>query len=170
MLASLLGCGAPTPELHGTALVPPAPAPDFELVDQDGEPWTLARARGEPALLFFGFTTCAHTCPMVLSRLRAADDDVHIVLVTVDPARDTPERLSGWLSAFGPPITGLTGDPQVLAQVRDAYGAWVSTAGGDLTHSGVVYGIDRRGQLRVVLDPEAPLDDLADDVRALEVM
>ncbi len=163
----LVACGTPEPAFHGTVLLPPTPAPDFELVDQDGDPWSLATLRGEPVLLFFGFTSCGHTCPMVMRTLQGVNDGARIVFVTVDPATDTPERLGTWLSAFGTDLVGLTGDPDVLAQVRAAYGAWAEQAEPEVAHSAVVYGIDRAGRLRVVLDPEAEPTALTADIHAL---
>jgi len=95
----------------------------FRLTDQDGHPFTLDALRGKWSLLFFGFTYCPDVCPTTLAQLREfkglmADseflEDTQIVLVTVDPARDTPEVLKRYLAFFDPAFVGVTGDFMTL--------------------------------------------------------
>lgn len=190
------------PSFHGTAYDPPGPAADFALTDHDGRPVTLASYRGAPVLLFFGFTNCPDVCPMTLTRLGAAvralgDDaaDVRVLLVTVDPARDTPAALKAYAARFGPFVTGLTGDSATLAKVRADYGAYATVAPVEAVpgaaheghgdphaghgaaapaaaatrpvHSGYVYGIDRGGDLRVLFPEAAREEAMRDDLRAL---
>jgi protein SCO1/2 len=183
------------PAFHGTTFDEVAPAADFRLVDHTGRETTLASFRGRPVLLFFGYTHCPDICPLTLSRLTSAvrelggrASDVRIVLVTVDPARDTPPVLAGYVRRFGPGVVGLTGDSAAVSRAMAGYGAYtlppatgvrVGAAGpahqghpttpgtGALGHSGVVYGIDRAGNLRVVITEGAPADKLKDDVRTL---
>ena len=177
------------PRFHGTTYTEVAPAAEFSLVDHDGRPVSLRSYRGAPVLLFFGYTRCPDICPTTLSRLtraiEAADaEGVRVLLVTVDPAHDTPAELAAYARRFGPAVVGLTGDSAALAQARAGYGAYVAAmpaapaagahaAHGDhataakTVHSGVVYGIDRRGNLQVVIPDDATPEHLADDVRTL---
>lgn len=128
--------GAPVPD-EGTGGTPPGtaghpdpyPAPDFALVDQHGDERSLADFRGQWVTLFFGFTHCPDVCPTTLANLTGAlealgDDAERIsgVLVTVDPERDTPERLREYLDAFHPSLVGLTGEPGEIEEVAAAYG------------------------------------------------
>lgn len=166
------------PSFHGTAYVPYEPAPEFRLVAHTGRPATLADFRGSAALLFFGFANCPDVCPLTLARLQRVvgtlGDDaerVRVLLVTVDPARDTPEALARYVAPFGPHVHGLTGDSATLAAVRAAYGVYAGAHpvqhGISITHTPSVFGVDARGRLRVLLSLEQSDEELADDVRAL---
>ncbi|HSU15388.1 SCO family protein [Longimicrobium sp.] len=180
---------------HGTTYDPVAPVDDFRLTDQDGRAVSLASFRGRPLLVFFGYTRCADFCPQTLGRLSRAvhslgEDagDARIVLVTVDPAHDTPAVLKRYVARFGPQVSALTGDSASLAAVWHAYGAYVAPKPAEpamamphehhpapappavpaqLIHSGVVYGIDRRGNLQVVISDGATEDETRDDIRTL---
>jgi protein SCO1/2 len=181
------------PAFHGTTYEPVAPAADFRLVDQDGRPATLAGLRGRPVLVFFGYTRCTDFCPLTLDRLDRAVRELgsdaggaRILLVTVDPAHDTPAALNRYLARFGGRVQGVTGDTAALAAAWRAYSVYVAPGASTpaamdhghhpslpatlppaLAHSGVVYGIDRRGDLRVVLSDGATAEETRDDVRAL---
>lgn len=90
----------------------------FQLVDQDGEEFGLPQLKGKWSLLFFGFTACPDICPATLSVLsrwhETLDEDLaektNIVLVSVDPARDTPEQLQEYLKHFQGDAVGVTGE------------------------------------------------------------
>jgi len=182
------------PAFHGTTYDPVAPAPDFRLVDPAGRAVTLADYRGRPVLVFFGYTRCTDFCPLTLDRLSRAVRELgpkaggaRIVLVTVDPAHDTPAALAGYVARFGGRVEGLTGDPAALAAAWRAYSVHVapgvappaamehgahpaspsSALTPEVAHSGVVYGIDRNGALRVVLPDGATDGETKDDIRAL---
>jgi protein SCO1/2 len=183
---------------HGTTYEQVAPAAPFRLTDQDGRAVTLESYRGTPVLLFFGYTQCPDICPLTLDKLaRAIRDagedarDTRVVLVTVDPARDTPPVLKEYVARFGPRVSGLTGDSAALAEAWRGYGAYVNpqpvpapaAAHGDhggehgsassaakapqVAHSGVVYGIDREGNLQVVISDRATVEQARDDIRTL---
>jgi protein SCO1 len=183
----------PAPRFHGT-VYDAAPAAEFSLVDHDGHPVSLRSYRGAPVLLFFGYTQCPDICPTTLTKLTRAmrtarAEEVRVLLVTVDPAHDTPATLKAYAGHFGPAVTGLTGDSAALARARAGYGAYVTAMpdapaaahsghgaraatapAAKLAHSGVVYGIDRRGNLRVVIADDATPEQVADDVRTLSRM
>jgi protein SCO1 len=133
-IASLAVVGLPArgPLFHGTTYDELLPAAEFRLVDHQGRAKTLASFRGKPVLLFFGYTHCPDVCPLTLSRLSQAVEglgrrarDVQIVLITVDPARDTPPVLAEYVTRFGPNVVGLTGDSASVAQAMAGYGAYV---------------------------------------------
>ncbi len=185
-ITQLMAAGEP--DFHGTAYHDGSLAPEFTLIDHRGQAASLSDFRGEAVLLFFGFTHCPDVCPLTLSRLhRALDDlgrrgqDVRIVLVTVDPERDTPDVLAEYISHFGDRVVALTGSEDALASVFTDYGVYVEegeagsghaghgsgSAGQELAHSSAVYGIDREGRLRVVIPYEHPEEWIRDDVRTL---
>jgi protein SCO1/2 len=186
------GIGWPGRGFHGTTYEDTGPAPEFALVDHQGRPVSLASYRGHPVLLFFGYTHCPDICPLTLARLQRSvrglgsrGEEVRILLVTNDPARDTPPVLRAYASRFGPQVVGLTGDSAAVARAMAGYGAYSMPASAApapadehahgshaarpamLSHSAVVYGIDREGRLRVVFSEGARQEWVDDDVRAL---
>jgi protein SCO1 len=197
VVAGLAVAPRPAPRFHGTTYTEVAPAAEFALTDHDGRPVSLRSYRGAPVLLFFGYTHCPDVCPLTLDRLTRAihtiggdAEDVRVLLVTLDPARDTPAALKAYATRFGPSVVGLTGDSAALAKVRAGYGAYIADVPAQpavadhahgahpdappaaapamkTVHSGVVYGIDRRGNLQVVITDGAPLEQVIDDVRTL---
>lgn len=107
----------------------PAAAPAFALRAADGRAVTDADLRGRVSLIYFGFTTCPDVCPTelgwmmrVLRQLGPLADGVQPVFVTVDPERDTPERLAAYARAFHPRLLALTGDPEQVRAAADAFG------------------------------------------------
>jgi len=169
--------GARAPEFHATAYEPPAAAAPFTLIDHTGAPLSLEQLRGAPVLLFFGYTHCPDVCPLTLTRLRnalqeagRAADDARVLLVTVDPARDTPDALAAYVRNFGPAFTGLTGTEEEIRAVLSDYGVHAEAEHdepGLLGHTSAIFGIDREGMIRVLLRPEAPAEELAADVATL---
>lgn len=174
----LASCGQfGEPRFHGTAYPDAPPAVGFNLTDHTGQPRRLADHRGQPVLLFFGFTHCPDVCPLTLVRLGrvlqsmgSRGNDVRVLLVTVDPERDTPAVLANYVRQFGPQVTGLTGEAEVLRQIRAQYGAYAEHGGGehaDMMHTNAVYGIDRAGRLRVLIAPDGPEEQMRDDIGTL---
>ncbi len=115
-------CGDPKARalkgLHGVTFSPARPKPDFTLTDTDGRPFHfVADTRDMATLLYFGYTNCPDVCPQHLVNIANAlkrmspdaQSKVRVVFVTTDPARDTPERLRGWLNNFDRRFIGLSG-------------------------------------------------------------
>ncbi len=154
---------AATERLGSTEFEPPLSAPDFLLVDTEGRPFRLSEERGRWVLLFFGYTSCPDVCPTTLGNLRQAlgllgrnGERVRVVMVTVDPERDTPERLAAYLgSAAGGDgrFLGLGGARGSLEAVWADYGVFVEreveegATGYSVSHTASVYLIDPRGRL-----------------------
>jgi protein SCO1/2 len=164
-----------TPTFHGTTYAELTPAPPITLRDSSGRPVTLDTFRGEAVLLFFGFTHCPDACPLtlsklsrVLARLGGGAEKVRVVLITMDPTRDTPAALGGYVGRFTPRAVGLTGDSASLAEAYRGYGAYSRhDEQHGLTHSTAIYGIDPAGRLRVVIPIEASEEAVEADVRTL---
>ena len=124
-LVLLVGCGQPY-TYRGTAYPEPLATPQFTLTSESGEPMQLSDLQDKVVLIFFGYTTCPDVCPTTLAEARTIlndlgsdAQDVTFLFVTVDPARDTPEKLAAYTDAFHPGIIGLTGEPDQLAPVYD---------------------------------------------------
>lgn len=109
------------PQIHG----------DFELIGSDGLPVRWADLGDRLQLVFFGFTQCPEACPMTLATasealrsLGNAGRDVRLLLISVDPERDTPEAMQAYVGNFGPTVVGLTGTPQQIAAAAAAFGVF----------------------------------------------
>ena len=113
-------------------------------------------------------------CPQtvqLLGKARSVDSltqkQLPIVMITVDPKRDTAGALKTFFRRIGVRATGLTGSAARLALIYKAYGIGVQPQGRDIAHTDVVFLIGNDGRLRELLDPRTPLNDVAHDLRAV---
>jgi protein SCO1 len=120
---------------RGGLVAPPLPKPRFVLNDTSGARFDFwNRTQGSVTLLFFGYTYCPYECPMHMANLGVAlkklppgvADQVKLVFVTTDPARDTPAQLRRWLDNFDKHFVGLTGTKAALWAVEEAAGVAVA--------------------------------------------
>ena len=137
----------------------------FTLTGTDGKPFSSERLAGKPYALFFGFTHCPDVCPTTLARLTRlrtklgrGDDSFAIVLVTVDPERDTPAALARYAGLFGTPVIALTGTSAAIDGVKKQYGVYsakVPQDSGDynVDHTASVFLIDRTGKFAATISP-----------------
>lgn len=173
--------------LYAQAARPERPAPDIRLTDQQGQAWSLARARGKVVLLFFGYTHCPDYCPQTLGQVRQALQElgeaaagVQVVMVSADPERDKPEVLAAYLADHLPGAVGLTGETEALQQAAAAFGAEfhkdpLRQAGGapggtgayTVSHTGRLYLIDAQGQFRGSYFGALSPDELRSDLELL---
>lgn len=178
LLASMVSMAADAPKLKAGVFEPPAEAPGFSLLASTGGELKLADYRGKLVLLGFGFTSCPEVCPTTLAvlaqarkRLGAQGDQVQVVYVTVDPERDDPNRMRGYLRGFDPTFVGGTGTPDQLKAVRAKYGVTAERKkvgnSYSVAHSSSVYVIDRKGLLRAMMPYGHSPDDYVHDVRLL---
>lgn len=138
----------------------------FTLTGGDGRPFSSSRLFGKPYALFFGFTHCPDVCPTTLARLarlRTAlgkgDDSFAIVLVTVDPERDTPAAMARYAALFDTQVIALTGSPAAIDRVKKQYGVYsakVPQEGADynVDHTATVFLIDRAGKFVSTVAPD----------------
>jgi protein SCO1/2 len=177
-LPAMFVSAADRPALKAGVFEPPRAAPELALDASKGDKLNLADYRGKVVLLGFGFTSCPEVCPTTLAvlsqarkRLGEQAAQVQVVYVTVDPERDTAERMHGYLRGFDPTFVGGTGTPAQLAAVRKNYGVMAERKNiGDsysVAHSSSVYLIDRKGLLRAMMPYGRSPDDYVHDVRAL---
>jgi len=163
---------------HGSLIDPPVAAADFALTDQNGQPFRLSDQKGKVALIFFGYTNCADVCPTTLTqfkKIRAqlgqGADRVEFVFITVDPQRDTPDRLRDYLAGFDPTFTGLTGSLPDLEAAYHQYGVYQAIPAPEpdytVDHTTRIYAIDRRGNLRLTYTIDTAAEDMAQDVQQL---
>jgi protein SCO1 len=147
----------------------------FTLTAPDGTTVTDETYRGKWLLVFFGYTSCPDICPTTLSSIAAAIEELgpdaaklQPLFITVDPERDTPEVMGSFTAAFDPRILGLTGSPQQIAAVSEAYGAYGvarrGEAGGDdylMDHGTHIYIMNPQGQFVEGLDSDTPSSGIA---------
>ena len=126
----------------------------FNLIDQDGKAVSDADYRGKYMLVFFGFTHCPEICPLAMANITAAMSAlgekagrITPILITVDPARDTPEVIKNYLGNFDKRIVGLTGSDEQVKAAAAAYKAYYSEdAHGMMNHSAILYLMNEKGE------------------------
>jgi protein SCO1 len=166
---------------RGTAYGEPyPPAPEFELTQSNGEAFQLKDQRNKVVLLFFGYTSCPDVCPTTLAELNLAlseignkADNVQVVFISVDPERDTTEKVQKYVSRFNPLFIGLSGSPKELETVWQDYGVFREIIEGDsamgyiINHTARVTLIDMDGNLRLSYGFETPVEDIVHDLKLL---
>lgn len=150
----------------------------FRLIDHSGRLRRDTDFRGKLMLVYFGYTLCPDICPtdlqqigIALEKLGPAASEVVPVFITLDPARDTRKLLSQYVPAFHPQIVGLTGSPQAIDQVAQAYkvyhakvavGGWARYT---IDHSSFIYVMGRDGQYLGFIPPSTPAARMVEVLR-----
>jgi protein SCO1/2 len=159
------------------AVSPSSVGGPFRLTDQNGRTVTDKDFAGKPYLVFFGFTHCPDICPAALfdmsetfRRLGPDAEKVSAIFISVDPERDTPEKLKDYLQSFHSRISALTGTQADIDAVTKAYKAYakkVPLEGGGYTmdHSAIVYLMDKQGRFVAPFNLKRPADESAKDLR-----
>ena len=162
----------------GTALAS-AIGGQFQLIDQNGKPFSDANLKGKWHLIFFGYTHCPDACPtalnemsLALERLGIKRDEVGVVFITVDPERDTPDVLKSYIQSFDAPIAALTGSPEAVAQAAKAYRVFYAKhprADGDydMDHSAVIYVMNPEGRFTATFTPDSSADAIVQRLQKL---
>ncbi len=151
----------------------------FTLVNHEGETVTDQDFRGKTMLIYFGFTFCPDVCPVrlltmaqVLDKLGRKAEQVQPMFISVDPERDTPEVMAQYVQHFHPRIVGLTGTPDQVSQVADAYRVTYykdetneSLAGYVVNHVDIFYLMGPNGEYLDHFTHMATPDEIATDIR-----
>jgi protein SCO1/2 len=170
----------PEPLVSGTRLGEPRELAPFTLTDQDGRPYTQDALQGHWTLLFAGFTHCPDVCPTTLAlmaqlhgRLGVAPERLELLFLSVDPERDTPERLKTYTAHFGAGLRGVTAPAAQLDALCANLGlAYIKVPGardGDYTvdHSAALVLLDPQGRVAAYFQPPHRLDTLAADLSGI---
>ena len=164
-----------------TLLEPARSIPDLALIDDTGAPFTLAQLRGGWSLLFFGFTHCPDICPNTLVILNAVHAQLkqsenvatpRIIFVSVDPQRDTPQKMQDYVQYFDDSFVGVTGE---ITQIKKLTSALylpfdhIENDDGSTTveHSAALVLVNPQGRARAYLTPPHAPQKLADDIRKI---
>ncbi|MBK8770483.1 MAG: SCO family protein [Rhizobiales bacterium] len=152
----------------------------FTLMNHKGETVTEKSFAGKPMLLFFGYTYCPDVCPTelqvmaeALKQLGDKGKDIEPILVSIDPARDTPEVLASYVSNFGDQFVGLTGTPEQVKVIADAYRVFYAKVenkddptGYLMDHSSIIYLMGADGKFLKHFTYSTDAKALADGIAA----
>ena len=154
---------APALEISGIYLPEPQEVTAFTLTDQNGQPFTQEDFQDVWTFLLFGYTYCPDVCPMTLAELstvqqrlaqQGMDQDTAYVLISVDPERDTPERLGEYTAYFNKKFQGATGSPAELTKLTRQLGVVYMPSPGQKDKQN--YTVDHSATL-ILIDPDARL-------------
>lgn len=176
-LALLAGCDS-GPKFKSTDITGADYGKSLELTDHNGKLRHLEDFRGKAVVVFFGFTHCPDVCPttlaemsQVVKQLGPDGDRVQVLLVTVDPERDTREALAKYVTAFDPRFLGMYGDLEQTRRVAKDFKIYFEKRKTGSTysidHSAQSYVIDPQGRLRLFVRHDRIGADLADDLKVL---
>ena len=179
----LAGCdklAAKAPSFQNTDVTGLEYARDFALTDHTGKPRTLADFRGKVVVMFFGYTQCPDVCPTtmaemanVMQQLGPQADQVQVLFVTVDPARDTQALLAQYVPAFDPRFVGLYGNAEATARVAKEFKVFYAKVPGStpetytIDHTAGSYIFDRSGKLRLFVRHGQGPGPIVHDIRQL---
>lgn len=169
------------PEIHGIMLDQTKPLVTFSLIDMNGNKFTDQSFLDQWSLVFFGFTTCPDICPMAMSILNQALKIIHaepgiptpkVIFVSVDPERDTPEKLKQYVQHFNKDFIGVTGNHTQLTEFSRQLGVVYEKVYTDdkeylIDHSGSIALINRRGAIQAYFTPPLDAKNIAKDYTAV---
>jgi protein SCO1/2 len=176
---ALLGAGCDSgPKFKSTDITGADYGKSLDLTDHNGKPRHLEDFRGKAVVVFFGFTHCPDVCPTTLAEMAQVvkslgpdGDRVQVLLVTVDPERDTRDALAKYVTAFDPKFLGMYGDLEQTRRVAKDFKIYFEKRkSGDtysVDHSAQSYVIDQQGRLRLFVRHDRIAADLADDLKTL---
>lgn len=181
---SLAACdkSPPTPKVsfNNTDITGLDYAQSFALTDHNGQPRTLADFKGKVVLVFFGFTHCPDVCPTTLAEMAGVMKQIgkdaerlQVLFITLDPERDTPALLAGYVPAFDPSFLGLSGDRAATDKVIKDFKLFAqkvpSKDGKNYTidHTAGSYVFDAQGRIRLFVRHGQGTEPILHDIKAL---
>jgi protein SCO1/2 len=178
---AVTACTAKPPE-HGTYIQDPELAPALRLTDAAGHAFDLAAQHGRLTFVYFGYTHCPDACPTTLTDwarakalLGSKGAGVHMVFVSVDPARDTPEIAAHYARQFDSTFTGLVASAAQLDSIKTAWSFAVEREempgmkpdAYGVGHPAGVYFVDGDGRMKFVFAPGSKPEEIASDLKRL---
>ena len=154
---------------------------DFKLSGFNGD-ISLSQYKGDVVVMYFGYMSCAEVCPnsmMVLTNALSRLDkegisNTHGLFISVDPARDTPDKIRQFTDYFHPRITGLTGSHQQIKDVGSLYGVYYDSTNlsesfmeYSVSHASQFYIIDKNGELAITMSHTTTPNELAAQIKEL---
>ncbi|HWM42312.1 MAG TPA: SCO family protein [Burkholderiales bacterium] len=174
----IAGCDGSSAQFKSTDITGAPYGQALELTDHTGKPRRLEDFRGKAVVLFFGFTHCPDICPTTLADIAGAvkslgadAERVQVLMVSVDPERDTLESLAKYVTAFDPRFLGLRGDlaatKKVAAEFKIYFEKRKQGESYSVDHSAQSYVIDAQGRPRLLVRHDRIAQDLSQDLRTL---
>lgn len=175
----LVGCNDPVETFKGSEISGTHLGQGWTLTAADGKSYSLSSFAGKVVVVFFGYTQCPDICPTTLAELSEVmkllgdkASRVQVVMITVDPERDTPEVLKAYVSGFDPRFLALSGTPEQIKQAATSFKAYFAKSGqanGNyaMDHTASFYLIDPKGESRVLLSNNAGAQTIAHDIGLL---
>lgn len=168
-------------DLAATVYTHPQTLPDFNLVDDQENTFSLKNFKDQWNLVFFGFSHCPGLCPTTLAQLNKViqqspkDNRPQVVFITIDPARDTAKRLHEYLPRFNPHFVGVTGSEKELDRLKESMGVLAMAPSAtdkeghyNIDHSGSIMVIDPKGHLYALFTTPHNVDVIASEVALLQ--
>lgn len=163
---------------HGSVVQSTEPSYNFTLTGADGKSVSLNDYSGKIVFIYFGYTFCPDICPATLANvgqaLRKIGEDkasqVQTIMISLDPERDTPEKLAEYVAHFHPSFIGITGSQDELAKVTSLYGIFyekhveAGATGYLIDHTATLLVLDRQGYLKLVFPFGVTSEEIADDL------
>ncbi len=153
---------------------------DFTLTDKDNKKFSLSSLKGKPVFVSFGFTSCPDVCPMTLSILKSIKrklaenkDKVEFIFISIDPKRDTPEKMKEYVGFFDKSFIGLTGTEKEIAEIAYRYGFEYEERKTDsdlkylYAHSEFFTLVNQKGEIAATYDIKTPIGVIVKEVNEL---
>ncbi len=167
-------------QIRGAIMNPPRIVEDFSMASTTGDPFTLSEHQGEIVLLYFGYLSCPDVCPTTLAQLRWAfeilgelTEQVKVVFVTVDPERDTLDRMAQFTSRFNDEFISVRDESEALQDLIDQFGVVATRREVDsplvymIDHTASVFLIDPEGRLLIQFVYGTTAQDMAHDIEII---
>jgi len=175
--AYLLGTKFRPYSYHGRTIQSTYPPGDFTLLTHDGQRMHLSDYEGKWVILYYGYTFCPDVCPTTMMQLGhmmpllgKKAKNVQVFMISVDPERDTPERMKEYVTYFHPDFIGLVGTPEEIADAATPFGIYykkkeVEGASGYLMdHTASVTVLNPKGEVRLIWPYGTTAEEMADDL------
>ena len=153
---------------------------DFTLAGHEGQPVRLSDFKGKAVLIFFGFTNCPDICPTTMLTLKRVHSQLgehagqlQVLFITLDPERDGPKKMGEYVAHFDKSFMGLTGTLEQIREVAKKFSVFFkkndtgSAAGYLVSHTDVIYLIDKQGTTRALYQAKDPVEKFVKDVKSL---
>lgn len=179
ILLLLAGAGCQPYEYKGAVIEPGLAVDDFSAPLADGSVFTLSDQKDGVTLMYFGYTFCPDVCPATMYKLgeayealEADTDQVRVVMVTVDPQRDTPDQVARYAKTFNEAFIGVSLEQATLDAVAKQFGVgYIIEENPDnpdnylITHTSRVFVIDPEMRVRLMIHDTLTPDEIARDIQ-----
>ncbi|MEZ4590560.1 MAG: SCO family protein [Chloroflexota bacterium] len=179
-LLTAIGCTQAPHEFGGVVYNPPTPIADFTLTAANNQAISLSDYQGKYVFIYFGYTFCPDICPTTLAKLAAVQqalgddaDNMQVIMVSVDPERDTPETLAEYVHHFNDSFVGVTGSQEEIDAAGNPFGLYYAKHDGTaesgylVDHTARAFLLNPEGQVIVAYAHDAAQETVLADMQYL---